>query len=80
MPDKQAGSRDGLQPSQDLADAGGDLIGALSARSPVTEQVPAGTAFVAVVVALGSMMVKRNEFIAAGLALVAVSLARAYGF
>ena len=36
-------------------------------------------ALVAVVVALASMIVKRNEFIAAGLALVAVSLARAAG-
>jgi uncharacterized membrane protein len=36
-------------------------------------------ALIAVVVALTSMILKRNEFIAAGLALVAVSLARAYG-
>ena len=36
-------------------------------------------AFIAVAVALASMIVKRNEFIAAGLALVAVSLARAAG-
>ena len=36
-------------------------------------------ALIAVVVALGSMILKRNEFIAAGLGLVAASLARAYG-
>jgi len=36
-------------------------------------------ALIAVVVALSSMILKRNEFIAAGLGLVAASLARAYG-
>jgi uncharacterized membrane protein len=36
-------------------------------------------ALIAVVVALLSMIVKRNEFIAVGLALAAASLARAYG-
>jgi len=36
-------------------------------------------ALIAVAVALVSMVIKRNEFVAAGLALAAVSLARAYG-
>jgi hypothetical protein len=36
-------------------------------------------ALIAVTVAMISMIIKRNEFIAAGLALAAVSLARAYG-
>ena len=36
-------------------------------------------ALVAVIVAAASMMVKRNEFIAVGLSLVAASLARAFG-
>ena len=36
-------------------------------------------ALIAVVVAMVSMVIKRNEFIAAGLALAAVSVARAYG-
>lgn len=35
---------------------------------------------IAVVVAALSMIVKRNEFIAVGLALAAATLARAYGF
>jgi uncharacterized membrane protein len=57
------------------------LPGAIMAATIVPIVAKVGpAAFIAVVVALASMMVKRNEFIAAGLALVAVSIARAYGF
>ena len=56
------------------------LPGAIMAATIVPIIAKAGpAAFIAVVVALASMIVKRNEFIAAGLALVAVSIARAYG-
>src|ERR1041385_2021969 len=57
------------------------LPGAIMAATIVPIVAKVGpAAFIAVVVAPASMMVKRNEFIAAGLALVAVSIARAYGF
>ena len=57
------------------------LPGAIMAATIVPIVAKVGpAAFIAVVVALASMMVKRNQFIAAGLALVAVSIARAYGF
>jgi uncharacterized membrane protein len=57
------------------------LPGAIMAATIVPIVAKVGpAALIAVVVALISMIVKRNEFIAAGLALVAVSLARAYGF
>ena len=36
-------------------------------------------ALLAIIVALVSMILRRNEFLAAGLALVAASVARAYG-
>jgi len=56
------------------------LPGAIMAATVVPIVAKVGpAAFIAVVVALASMIVKRNEFIAAGLALLAVSLARAYG-
>ena len=56
------------------------LPGAIMAATIVPIVAKVGpAAFIAVVVALASMIVKRNEFIAAGLALAAVSLARAYG-
>ena len=56
------------------------LPGAIMAATVVPIVAKVGpAAFIAVAVALASMIVKRNEFIAAGLALVAVSLARAYG-
>jgi uncharacterized membrane protein len=56
------------------------LPGAIMAATVVPIVAKVGpAAFIAVVVALASMIVKRNEFIAAGLALAAVSLARAYG-
>ena len=56
------------------------LPGAIMAATivPIVAKVGA-VALIAVVVAAGSMILKRNEFIAAGLALVAASLARAYG-
>jgi uncharacterized membrane protein len=57
------------------------LPGAIMAATIVPVIAKVGpAAFIAVVVALASMVVKRNEFIAVGLALGAVSLARAYGF
>jgi len=57
------------------------LPGAIMAATIVPIVAKVGpAALVAVVVALASMIVKRNEFIAVGLALVAVTLARAYGF
>ena len=56
------------------------LPGAIMAATVVPIVAKVGpAAFIAVAVALASMIVKRNEFIAAGLALAAVSLARAYG-
>lgn len=56
------------------------LPGAIMAATIVPIVAKVGVAaFIAVVVALASMIVKRNEFIAVGLALVAVTLARAYG-
>ena len=56
------------------------LPGAIMAATIVPIVAKVGlVALIAVAVALASMIVKRNEFIAAGLALVAASLARAYG-
>jgi uncharacterized membrane protein len=56
------------------------LPGAIMAATLVPIVAKVGTvALIAVVVAMVSMIIKRNEFIAAGLALAAVSLARAYG-
>jgi uncharacterized membrane protein len=56
------------------------LPGAIMAATIVPIVAKVGpAALIAVLVAAGSMIVKRNEFIAVGLALVAVSLARAYG-
>ena len=56
------------------------LPGAIMAATVVPIVAKVGTvALIAVAVALISMVIKRNEFIAAGLALAAVSLARAYG-
>jgi uncharacterized membrane protein len=56
------------------------LPGAIMAATIVPIVAKVGpAALIAVLVAAGSMIVKRNEFIAAGLALVAVSLARAFG-
>lgn len=56
------------------------LPGAIMAATvaPIVAKVGL-VALIAVAVALASMIVKRNEFIAAGLALVAASLARAGG-
>ena len=57
------------------------LPGAIMAATIVPIVAKVGpAALIAVVVAAASMMVRRNEFIAVGLALVAVTLARAYGF
>lgn len=56
------------------------LPGAIMAATIVPIVAKIGiVALIAVVVALASMIIKRNEFIAAGVALVAASLARAYG-
>jgi len=56
------------------------LPGAIMAATVVPIVAKVGTvALIAVAVAMISMILKRNEFIAAGLALAAVSLARAYG-
>ena len=56
------------------------LPGAIMAATVVPIVAKVGpAALIAVVVAMISMILKRNEFIAAGLALAAVSLARAYG-
>jgi uncharacterized membrane protein len=56
------------------------LPGAIMAAIVVPIVAKAGpVALLAVVVAAGSMMVRRNEFIAVGLALAAASLARAFG-
>ena len=56
------------------------LPGAIMAATivPIVGKV-GPVALIAVIVAAGSMMVRRNEFIAVGLAIVAASLARAYG-
>ena len=56
------------------------LPGAIMAATivPIVAKVGA-VALLAVIVAAGSMMVRRNEFIAVGLALAAASLARAFG-
>lgn len=57
------------------------LPGAIMAATVVPIVAKVGVvALLAVVVALVSMVIRRNEFLAAGLALVAASLARAYGF
>jgi len=56
------------------------LPGAIMAATIVPIVAKVGpAALIAVIVAVGSVTVKRNEFIAVGLALVAVSLARAFG-
>jgi uncharacterized membrane protein len=56
------------------------LPGAIMAATIVPIVAKIGVvALIAVAVALVSMIIKRNEFIAAGIALVAASLARAYG-
>jgi len=56
------------------------LPGAIMAATivPIVAKVGA-VALIAVIVAAGSMMVRRNEFIAVGFALAAASLARAFG-
>src|ERR1044072_4997462 len=56
------------------------LPGAIMAATivPIVAKIGVG-AFITVAVALVSMIIKRNEFIAAGIALVSASLARAYG-
>jgi uncharacterized membrane protein len=57
------------------------LPGAIMASAVIPIIAKVGVvALIAVVVALLSMIVKRNEFIAVGLALAAASFARAYGF
>jgi uncharacterized membrane protein len=56
------------------------LPGAIMAAIVVPIVAKAGpVALLAVMVAAGSMMVRRNEFVAVGLALAAASLARALG-
>jgi len=56
------------------------LPGAIMASAIIPIIAKVGVvALIAVVVALLSMIVRRNEFIAVGLALAAASLARAYG-
>lgn len=56
------------------------LPGAIMAAAIVPIVAKVGpSALIAVIVAAVSMIVKRNEFLAVGLALVAVSLVRAYG-
>ena len=56
------------------------LPGAIMAAIVVPIVAKAGpVALLAVMVAAGSMMVRRNEFIAVGLALAAASIARAFG-
>jgi uncharacterized membrane protein len=57
------------------------LPGAIMAATVVPIIAKVGVAaFAAVVVALASMMVRRNEFLAAGLAIGAAAVVRAYGF
>jgi uncharacterized membrane protein len=56
------------------------LPGAIMAATVVPIIAKVGVAaLIAVVVALASMMIRRNEFIAVGLALIAASVARAAG-
>ena len=56
------------------------LPGAIMAATIVPIVAKVGVvALIAVVVAAGSMTVRRNEFLAAGLAIAAASFARAYG-
>ena len=56
------------------------LPGAIMASTIIPIVAKVGiVALLAVVVALVSMIMRRNEFLAVGLALVAASLARAYG-
>jgi uncharacterized membrane protein len=56
------------------------LPGAIMAAAIVPIVAKVGpSALIGVVVAAASMMIRRNEFLAVGLALVAVSLVRAYG-
>ena len=56
------------------------LPGAIMASAIIPIVAKAGVpALLAVIVALASMMIRRNEFIAVALALAAASLARAYG-
>ena len=56
------------------------LPGAIMAAIVVPIVAKAGpVALLAILVAAGSMMVRRNEFVAVGLALAAASLARAFG-
>jgi uncharacterized membrane protein len=57
------------------------LPGAIMASTVIPIVAKVGVvALLAVVVALVSMIMRRNEFLAVGLALVAASLARAYSF
>ncbi|TMJ00271.1 MAG: AzlD domain-containing protein [Alphaproteobacteria bacterium] len=56
------------------------LPGAIMAATIVPIVAKVGpVALIAVIVAAGSMMIRRNEFIAVGLAVAAASFARAYG-
>ena len=56
------------------------LPGAIMAATVVPIVAKVGVvALIAVIVAAVSMMIRRNEFLAAGLAIAAASLARAYG-
>jgi uncharacterized membrane protein len=56
------------------------LPGAIMAATIVPIVAKVGpVALLAVIVAAGSMMIRRNEFIAVGLAVAAASLARAFG-
>ncbi len=56
------------------------LPGAIMAATVVPIVAKIGVvALIAVIVAAVSMMVRRNEFLAVGLAIAAASLARAYG-
>ena len=56
------------------------LPGAIMAATIVPIVAKLGpVALIAVLVAAGSMMVRRNEFVAVGFALAAASFARAYG-
>ena len=56
------------------------LPGAIMAATVVPIVAKIGVvALIAVIVAAVSMMVRRNEFLAVGLAITAASLARAYG-
>ena len=56
------------------------LPGAIMAATVIPIVAKIGVvALIAVIVAAVSMMVRRNEFLAVGLAIAAASLARAYG-